>query len=103
MCDVCVTSYLIPHTSYLTPHTSYIIPHTSHITHHTSYLIPHTHIHTYTHTHIHTYLIGTFKGDSKDKTDRASKVCITTIDTIILNIHTNDAYIFDTFDTSHAS
>jgi hypothetical protein len=30
---------------------------------------------------------------------KSSLTCITIIDTIILHIHTNDAYIFDTYDT----
>jgi hypothetical protein len=45
---------------------------------------------------IHTYYIlsTVLTGSS---TDMLTEVCITTIDTIILNIHTNNAYINDTY------
>jgi hypothetical protein len=43
---------------------------------------------------------GAWRGSSTtaaSPTHTQGYVCITIIDTIILHIHTNDAYIFDTF------
>jgi hypothetical protein len=55
-------------------------------------LNPHMHTHTHTHTHAHAH---THTHLQDGQLDLLPATCVTTIDTIILHIHTNDAYYND--------
>jgi hypothetical protein len=67
-------------------------------THTHTYTLLHTHTHTYTllHTHTHTYTHIRAAPPALRPAAQDHRPGITIIDTIILYIHTNDAYTFDT-------